>query len=157
MATQFSAARKVSPTRSSRFIVRTAARTWVESVRCFPRCLSRPSVCKRSSKTSSNVNSSLPWTRRVCEIHLRPYGQSRSRSASDQARTSSQYESTNRICCLPIRKPFHELQHRGKSQPPRSLSRLTAPRKQRHKRLVLVHAPQPITDAQACTTLRKRS
>src|SRR5260370_26048503 len=141
MATQFSAARKVSPTRSSRFIVRTAARTWVESVRCFPRCLSRPSVCTRSSKTSSNVNSSLPWTRRVCEIHLRPYGQSRSRSASDQARTSSQYESTNLICCLPIRKPFHELQHHGKRHPPRSPTRLPPPSKQPHTPTIPVPSP----------------
>ena len=35
-ASSFKAARIVSPTRSSRLRMRTAARTWVESVRCRP-------------------------------------------------------------------------------------------------------------------------
>src|SRR5258708_30949328 len=61
-----------------------------------------------------------------------------------------------RIRCLSIRKRFHELQHRNKSQPTRSLSRLTATRKQRRKLLVLIHAAQHISDAQACTPFRER-
>src|ERR1035437_1604278 len=62
----------------------------------------------------------------------------------------------NRIRCLSVREPFRELEHRRKSQPTGCLCGLAAPGKQAFKLLVLVHAVQHISDAKACTTLRKR-
>lgn len=48
------AARSVSPTSSRRLRARTAASTWVASVRCRPPVLSRPASTRRSSISSSN-------------------------------------------------------------------------------------------------------
>ena len=52
-ASASSAARSVSPASSSRFSSRIAPSTWVESVRCRPPALTRPSPARRSSSASS--------------------------------------------------------------------------------------------------------
>jgi hypothetical protein len=55
-------ARSVSPTRSNRLSMRTAARTCVESVRCRPRRLRSPSSRTRSNKVSNNTCAACPRT-----------------------------------------------------------------------------------------------
>ena len=65
VATSFSAARIVSPTRSSRFSMRTAASTWVLSVRWRPRALTRPCSCRRCNRLSSRRRPASPVTRRM--------------------------------------------------------------------------------------------
>ena len=59
-----SAARTLSPASSSRFRAATAAVTWVESVRCFPPALTRPSAASfPSSASSATCSSPAPATR----------------------------------------------------------------------------------------------
>src|SRR3954471_5362740 len=69
VAKAFSAARSVSPTLSSRLTVRTAASTWVLSVRWRPRALSRPRSRNCASIASSRPCSSLPAIRRARNSH----------------------------------------------------------------------------------------
>ena len=59
------AARRVSPANSSRFSDRIAPITWVESVRCLPRDLTRPNFAKRSSSASNARLVRSPSTSRV--------------------------------------------------------------------------------------------
>src|ERR1700712_1191789 len=52
------AARSVSVRNSKRFTARTAASTWVESVRCRPPALTTPSSASRASSRSRTLSSS---------------------------------------------------------------------------------------------------
>ena len=62
----------------------------------------------------------------------------------------------NRIRRLTVGERFRELEHRRERQTPGRLSWLAAPRKQRRKLLIPIHAAQRIGDAKAGTPFRKR-
>src|SRR5713226_7871635 len=65
VATAFNVARRVSATSSSRFSTRIAARTCVESVRCCPRALSRPSARQQAVPEFAQDRKVEPWIRQV--------------------------------------------------------------------------------------------
>src|SRR3954469_6223810 len=153
VAKAFSAARSVSPTLSSRLTVRTAASTWVLSVRWRPRALSRPRSRNCASIASSRPCSSLPATRRARNSHKTE----KSNPGSASSRPSAYFQSIRpRTASAAVAQPLGELQHRDEGQAPRGVRRLTAGRVEGGEHPVVVDRTQLVAHAHGRTALWER-
>src|SRR3954463_13649808 len=118
VARSSSAARSVSATSSSRCRSCTAASTWVLSVRCLPRALTRPRALKRSSIRSSGRCSAPPATRRGRDPGQGAEWNPRAGQLEPE-RVLPVDAGAHRVGGLAVAEVLEELEDRDQRQPPR--------------------------------------
>jgi hypothetical protein len=127
-ARTFKVARSVSPTRSSRLSMRTAARTCVESVRCRPRLLRNPSARARQQGVQQH------WLRLPSHQSRPDFAQHRVIKARVRQFQSQRIlpvdAAPHSVGRAPIRQTFDKLEDRRQSSAGGGFSGLSSQRKE---------------------------